>query len=220
MRKNGINIKQGKRSSRSLISGKIRILLLLLIVCSFNASAITAEEVVKKTAALVSSPKGVSASFTLTSNGRSAKGTVKTSGSKFAVSTPQVSTWYNGKTLYTYNPRINETTVITPTYQELMESNPLLYVNASSGFRYAFNPVKRNGKYVIDVTPVSKKTGITKLTLTVNATTFHPEKISVTAGGGTTVIDVTSFKSGSGAAASEFEYPKARYPKAEIVDLR
>lgn len=196
------------------------ILMFLIFVSSFHAFALTAEEVAKKTAAVVSASKGVSASFTITSNGRSAKGTVKTSGSKFAVSTPQVSTWYNGKSLYTYNPRTNETTVTTPTRQELMESNPLLYVNAGTGFRYTFNPVKRNGKYVVDITPVKKNSGITKLTVTVNSTTFYPEKISVTAGGSTTTVDVTSFKTTTGGTPAEFEYPKSRYPKAEIVDLR
>lgn len=197
------------------------ILSFLLTLLAFPAAAaLTAEQVAQKAAALISDPKGVSATFTLAGNGRSTNGTVKTSGSKFAVLMPQVSSWYNGKALYTYNPRINETTVLTPTATELMESNPLLYVKGGTGYRYSFSPVKRTGKYVIDVVPVKKGSGIKKLTITVNSSSFAPEKITVDTGSGTSVITVTSFKGGVSVPASEFEYPKTRYPKAEIVDLR
>lgn len=213
------NIKAMKQNN--IFRGKGIIASLLLICFTvFGANALTAEQVAQKTAAIVGNSKGVSAAFSITQNGKTVKGTVKTSGSKFNVLLPQVSTWYNGKSLYTYNPRTNETTVITPTNQELLESNPLLYVKGGTGYRYSFSPVKRQGKYVVDVIPTGKKSGITKLTITVNATTFYPERIVITAGGRSTTVAVSSFHSGISSNASEFEYPKNRYPKAEIIDLR
>ncbi len=198
----------------------IMLLLAFFLVSLPSQGALTASDVAKKTAALINGTNGVSATFSITANGKTVKGSVKTSGKKFFVSVPQMSTWYNGSSLYTYNPRINETTVTIPTAQELMESNPLLYVNASSAYRYSFSPVKRNGKYVVDIIPSNQKQGIKKLTITVSSTTFHPEKISVTTGSGTTVITVTSFRTGVSGQASEFENPKSRYPNAEIIDLR
>lgn len=194
----------------------------LLLPLGLEATAaVTAEQVAQKAAAVVSEAKGVNATFSMRMNGKDVKGSLKSSGQKFAVMLPQVSTWYNGKALYTYNPRTMETTVITPTAQELLESNPLLYVKGGAGgYSYSFSPVKRNGKYVIDLVPRNKKSGIRKLTFTINASNYQTERIAVTTSSGSTTVDVTSFKVVDALPATEFEYPKSKYPKAEIVDLR
>lgn len=196
--------------------------MIMAITTSFAVKgAVTAEQVAQKAASVISSTKGLTATFTISTNGKTAKGVVKSSGSKFSVIMPQMSSWYNGKTLYTYNPRTSETTVITPTAQELLESNPLLYVKGGAGgYTYKFSPVKRNGKYVIDLTPRSKRSALKKLTFTINSSNYHVERIAVTTSGMTTTVDVTSLKTGVVSPASDFEYPKAKYPKAEIVDLR
>ncbi len=185
------------------------------------AGALTPEQVAQKAAAVITDAKSITATFTISANGRTSKGTIKSSGNKFSVLVPEVSTWYNGKDLYVYNQRTSETTVTVPTAQELLESNPLLYVKGGAGgYTYSFSPVKRNGKYVVDLVPRSKKSGIKKLTFTINATNFQTERIAVSVGSGLTTIDVTSFKTGTPLSASEFEYPSSKYPKAEVVDLR
>lgn len=198
--------------------------IITLLLCLFSVEvqgALTPEQVAQKTASVISSAKTISAAFTINGNGRKSQGSVKCAGNKFAVSLPEVSTWYDGKALYTYNPRIAETTVTTPTASELMESNPLLYVKgAGSNYYYKFTTVKRNGKYVVDLTPIKRSTGINKLTITVNSENFHPERIVVTTSAGVMTIDITSFKTGMPIPAADFNYPKSKYPKAEIVDLR
>lgn len=196
---------------------------MLLLIClpAQAQNKLTAEQVVQKAAAFITGADGLSASFTLSGAGHSTKGTVKSSGKRFAVILPEVSSWYNGKDLYTYNPRTQETTVVTPGAQELLEANPLLYVKGGAGsYTYAFAPEKAAGKYIVVLTPRSRKSGIRKLTVTVSASDFRPEKIVVDAGGGTTVVAITSVKRGAALPASDFEYPAGAYPKAEIVDLR
>ncbi len=204
---------------------KYIVMILLGVVAMFFANpsygALTPEQVAQKAASVITDSKTISASFSLNGNGRKSNGSIKSSGNKFVVNLPEVSTWYNGKALYTYNPRIGETTVTTPTAEELMESNPLLYVKGAGGnYTYKFSPVKRNGKYVIDLFPIKNKSGLKKLTFTINAKTFHTERIVVTTSGGAMTIDVTSFNPGAPVNASDFEYPKSKYPKAEIIDLR
>lgn len=199
--------------------------LMLLLVAIFlpkrAMGALTPEQVVQKAASVITDTKGLSVSFTLSASGHSTKGTIKSSGKKFAVILPEVSSWYNGKDLYTYNPRTAETTIVAPTAQELLEANPLLYVNGGAGnYTYAFAGEKAAGKYIVILTPRSRKSGIRSLKVTVNAGTFHPEKIEVNAGGGTTLVNITSVKTGVSLPASDFDYPKSAYPKAEIVDLR
>lgn len=205
--------------------GKACLAVLFVLISSMTitmrANSLTPEQVAQKAAAVITSAKGMSADFSVRSGGMEMKGTVKSSGTRFSVTTPQVSTWYNGKSLYTYNPKTSETTVTVPTAQELAESNPLLYVRGGgSGFTYKFSTVKRTGKYVIDLVPRDRKSWIKKMTFTINSSNFHVEKIDVISSAGSTVVTVLSFKTGMTFQASEFEYPASKYPKAEIVDLR
>lgn len=199
--------------------------LLLLCLMMLNPvqvkAALSPEQVVQKAAAVITNAKSIRAAFTVSAGGKTTKGTINNMGEKFTVQLPEFSTWYDGKNIYTYNPRTSETTVVVPTARELLDSNPLLYVKGGAGgYTYSFSPVKRNGKYIVDLIPRSKKSGIKKLTFTINAGNFRTERIAVSLGSGQTVIDVTSFATGISFSPSDFEYPKSRYPKAEIIDLR
>ena len=197
---------------------------MLAAVTALSASAapLTAPEVVTKAASAISAGKVMEVSFTISSGGHASKGTLKASGSKFAVSLPEGSSWYNGKHLYSYNPRTKETTVVTPTASELAESNPLLYVNGGvKGYTAVFSKTRIKGKYVVDLTPKSRKSTVRKVTLTINASTFIPEKISVTGTSGQTAdVTVGAVRRNVKIAASEFEYPAAKYRGVELVDLR
>lgn len=197
------------------------ILFLFMATAALNAATPSPETVVSKAASVIGNAKGITANFRMTSGKHTTSGTIKSAGKKFSVILPEVSTWYNGKNLYTYNPRTNETTLTVPTATELLESNPLLYVKGGAGaYTYSFSKNPKKGKYVVDLTPRKKNTGIRKLVFTIDAKSYTVERIEVTADGGASVIDVTSFKTDVVPPASEFEYPSRKYPKAEIVDLR
>ena len=194
---------------------------LLFFSSEIKSQSLSPEQVAQKTAALVSGNKDVSATFTIKGNGRSGKGTIKSSGTKFSVSLPDVSIWYNGKDLYTYNSRTQETTLVNPTAQELIESNPLLYVKGGgANYNYSFSSVKRSGKYNVELTPKKSKNNIEQLSFTINSSNFYPEKILVSTSGGLITIDIDSFNPNASFSSSEFEYPKNKFPKAEIIDLR
>lgn len=198
----------------------IYLIFLFLTLPCYAERQLTAEEVAQKAASVLTSTQGLQADFTLKSNGRSGKGAIKSSGNKFMVEIPGAISWYNGKDLYTYNAKSAETTVVTPTARELLEVNPLLYVKNSGGnYNYNFSTVKRNGKYIIDLTP-KKKSEIKKLAFTINSSNYNIERISVTTSGGVTEIIIDTFKNGVSLSANDFEYPKNKYPKAEIIDLR
>lgn len=194
----------------------------MVSICPISAvAALSAQQVAQKTAALVSANKGLKATFTVTASGQSFKGSVVAEGNRFVVETPQISTWHDGKSLYTYNSRTNETTITSPTASELLESNPLLYVkNAAGAYSCSFAKSAPKGKYVIEMLPVNKRSSISLVTVTVNANTFQPERITVKASGQTSTVTVDTFRSGINIPADTFSYPKTKYPNAEIVDLR
>lgn len=209
---------------RKIFTYKLTSTIVLLVLSMAFASeilAITPQQVAQRAAAAVSGTKGLSAVFSISGDGMSSKGTIKSAGQKFSVITPHVSIWFNGKSMFTYNPRTSETTVTAPDAQELLESNPLLYVKGgASGYTCSFSQKRVSGKYMVDLKPRNARSGIKKLTFTVNAGNYHVEKIVIETASGKTVVNVVSLKTGISPAMKEFEYPRSKFPKAEIIDLR
>ncbi|MDE6084388.1 MAG: outer-membrane lipoprotein carrier protein LolA [Muribaculaceae bacterium] len=186
------------------------------------ASSLSARQIIDKTAATIGRASGMNVSFTLSSGGRAVKGALKAHGSKFALTTTSVSSWYNGRSMWTYNAGSKETTVITPTVSELAETNPLLLVSSGTKeFTAAFSKIKTKGFYNIVLSPKTKKSGMKSIHVTVNASTFLPSKIvAVPLSGGTITVDINSIKTGISLPASTFEYPRDACRNATIVDLR
>lgn len=201
----------------------IGILLFIVLINStvLAQSSLTPNQVLAKTVASITGSKAVEARFTINNSGYSGSGVIKTTADKFNVTLPDVEVWYNGKEMYTYNKGTSETTVVIPTIEELTESNPLAYVTeAAKKYNVVYSTVKKTGKYVLELTPKTKGE-IKRITLTVKKENYHPEKIVVEPMRGNPITaEISSFKTGITLSSSEFDYPKTKYPKVEIIDLR
>lgn len=206
---------------RRFLSGIFLLVLGFLVLGAQNK--VTPSMVLSKTVNRITGSRGVDASFKVYNSGYSGSGVLKMSGSKFIVSLPDAKVWYNGKDMYTYNESSGETTLVTPTAQELAETNPLEYVKgAQAKYNVAYSTVKKKDRYVLELTPKVKSKGeIKRITLTVKQADFTPEKIVVeTAGASPISADILTFKTGIAIPESDFQYPKTKYPKVEIIDLR
>ena len=202
-----------------------RYLMVIIAALGFfmNLSASeTAEAMLKRAATAIKSAEGLNASFTLTSGTHKLNGTMKSSGTKFSLETSSTSTWYDGKTMWTYNGNNKETTVTTPTKSELAEANPLYIVNAySSNFTAAFAKSQPKGGKTIVLTPKSKKLGYKSVHITIpDKSSFPSQVIVIPASGQRIAISISQIKTGLKFPDATFTYPKSKYPKAEIVDLR
>lgn len=188
--------------------------------CAFSAD--TADVVLYRAAQAVKSADGISASFTLYSGGQTLTGTLKSSGDKFSLQTSTTSVWYDGKTMWTYNPKTNETTVTLPTPTEVAEVNPLYIVNVySNNFTVAFAKSQTKGCRTIVLTPKSRKLGYKSVHLTIPDKSSFPSRVVVIPSSGQKItVNVEKATTGVKHTASTFIYPKSKYPKAEIVDLR
>lgn len=192
-----------------------------MTIC-LGLSAQTASGIMDKAAAAARAAKGITGSFTVSSSGGSFNGTLKASGNKFVFTTPSVSTWYNGKYMWTYNASSHETTLVSPTQGEIQESNPLNYLKSyNSQFIPSFSKTKVTGKYVIVLSPKSKRNAVKNVVVTLNSKSLRPEKFVVAQPSGvSTTISVKSLNYTGVVKVSEFEYPKSRYKGVQIVDLR
>lgn len=188
--------------------------------CAFSAD--TADVVLYRAAQAVKSADGISASFTLYSGGQTLTGTLKSSGDKFSLQTSTTSVWYDGKTMWTYNPKTNETTVTLPSSSEVAEVNPLYIVNVySNNFTVAFAKSQTKGSKTIVLTPKSRKLGYKSVHLTIPDRSSFPSSVVVIPSSGQKItVNIEKTTTGVKHAVSTFVYPKSKYPKAEIVDLR
>lgn len=203
----------------------LRYILIVFIVggLSFGASAAeTAEGMLKKAAAAINGAGGLTASFTLDYGQQRITGTLKAAGKKFAIQTSSSSTWYDGKNMWTYNPKNNETTIITPSAQEVAEANPLSMVNSYSvSFTAAFAKDKTKGSKTIILTPKSKRSGYKSVRVVIPQGSSLPSKlIIVPTSGQTVIVTISQVKRGQNYTDATFTYPKTKYPKTEIIDLR
>lgn len=206
---------------------KSKILLLWCLILSgffysAESQAQTAQGALSKAAAQVKGAKGIEVTYTISGQGHNISGVLKAAGSKFYVKAGGMESWYNGKSLFSYNPNSKETTVVSPTPSELAEINPLLYLNSyASLFEPVFSQNKQVGKYIIDLKPKSRKAPVKKVTVFLNSRSYQPEKFVITSLDGS-VATVTIGKSNYKVSipSSVFEYPKGRFPNVQIVDLR
>lgn len=195
----------------------------MAMLASFSTyGAETAAQFMEKAAAKIKSAGGLSANFMMTSGQYTSKGSIKTEGTKFRIESSQIGTWYDGKTMWTYNSNTNETTIINPTPQELAETNPLALVNTyTNSFTASFAKSHPKGGHTIVLTPKSRKLGYKSVHVTISDATGLPASVVVVPTSGQRVsISISDVKTKQKFGAATFTYPKGRYPKAEINDMR
>lgn len=203
----------------------LRYILSLILILGLSGSisaAETADGMLKKAAASINGSSGLTASFTLDYGTQKISGTMKAAGKKFSLQTSSTSTWYDGKSMWTYNAKNAETTLMTPTPQEVAEANPLSLVNTySANFTAAFAKSQTKGSKTIVLTPKSKKLGYQSVHVTIpDGSTFPSRLVVIPTSGQKMTVTITQVKNGQKLPEATFVYPKAKYPKVEIVDLR
>ena len=141
-------------------------LALTMLVFAFNSSAQNASNVLTQASNKFANSKSITASFSIIDNGHSQNGSIIVAGNKFVISTPQLSTWFDGKTQWSYSSSVNEVNITNPTADELQQINPFAII---SSFRNNFNASMLNspkGSFKIQLTPKKSNQSIKKVELT------------------------------------------------------
>ena len=196
-------------------------LALLMLIFAFNSYAQNAANILAQASNKFTNSKSITASFSIIDNGHSQNGSITVAGNKFVVTTPQLSTWFDGKTQWSYAPNVNEVNITNPTADELQQINPFAII---SSFRNNFNASMLNsakGTYKIQLTPKKSNQSIKKVELTLSSSTYYPSLIVITAKNNTkATIKVKSINAGNTQPASTFTFNAKKYPGVEIIDLR
>ena len=190
-----------------------------------------AKAVLEKTAEAFKKAGGVRADFTLKAvndghlEGRE-NGIIQLKGEKFMLKTSETTTWFDGKTQWSYMVRNDEVNVSNPTQEELQQINPYTFLYMyQKGFSYKLGTMKTfRGKAIWEVvlTAKDKAQDLERITLYVTKEGYEPLYILLQQRAHPTrnAITVTGYQTGQKYADTLFTFDRKQYPSAEIIDLR
>jgi outer membrane lipoprotein-sorting protein len=195
------------------------------------ATAQKAEALLEKAAAAYEKSNGIAAGFAVNIRGESQgvaesfEGTIQMKGDKFVMITPDMRTWYDGSTQWTYVVRTGEVNLTRPSGEELQFTNPLLLLRSyKKGFKLSYigESTGGNGKMADDVRLVSKgNQEIETIDLQIERATSLPLKMDVTMKHNfRSVIQISKLQTGMNQPDELFVFNPADYPDVEEIDLR
>lgn len=195
--------------------------LFIIIFSVSSSSAVTVDEILNVATNKYQKSSAISADYTFSSQNEQTKGTIISSGNKFYIYSTDLSTWYDGKTQWTYSPATNEVNISEPTLDELQQINPFVIIKSfRTGYKNSLLKSPK-GTYSIQFISINPNASIRKAILTMDSQTYYPTKIVLTLDNGMqATIGVKNVKTGVNYPSSTFVFNKSKYPHAEIIDLR
>lgn len=198
------------------------LLLLSLLFFAAAAQAMQPAEVLDKAARVINSSGGITATYTMKVGGRSHTGSIAAKGKKFHINMGGIVTWYDGKNQWNLNTAAGEVTLSTPTAAEISSASPLVMVSSYKN-TYRLQAVKSAiaGTYAVKLLPKSSTSTVKSAVIYVRKNSFQPCRLDVSSrDGSSSTIVITSLKTGQKLPDSRFVFPKSKYPKVTVVDLR
>lgn len=205
-----------------------RLLLALWMLClalPTLAQQPDAKDIMERTAEAFRNAGGIKAAFTVRSPQGTSNGAICLKGEKFLLETEGMTTWFDGKTQWTYVESNDEVNISEPTPEELQSINPytLLYMY-KQGYKLKLGKLNNDqdkSTYKVVLTSTDRKQDLQCITLYVAKKTLRPLRVSMAQrNGDTVVIIINSYQTGQTYPDSLFVFDKKAYPAAEVIDLR
>lgn len=188
-----------------------------------------AKKVLDATAAAFKKQGGIEATFKAEqfdhSNLKgSVSGTMHIQGRQFQLTTPDMITWYNGETQWSYVKANEEVNVSVPTAEEQQNINPYAFLDIyKKGYNYSMKETTLRGKHCYEVTLKAqrKNNNLRTLIIDIEKSTYAPLCIRMQQNNQIWVrISVLSYTGNRHFKPEYFEFNHKDYPQAEIIDLR
>lgn len=190
---------------------------LFALLASNAQDSKTAEKILNKVSAMLSTSDGVRIDFTGSENGY-----LIMKGEKFYLNNQNIQSWYDGNTQWSYLTDNEEVNVSTPADEEIHAISPYhLLKKYKSDYTYIYiGQSKRNGKPVHEISLTSKSDSMNHIKLFVSDDNkpaeiqfYRNDKLM-------SELHITSLQTGSKLDDKLFRFDKTKYPQAEIIDLR
>ena len=198
----------------------------ILFLFSFllmGMSAVVAQDataILDKTSAALKAAGNVKIAFTLSTDGGSSDGYIKLRGQKFVVNMNGTTTWFDGKTMWSYVKQNDEVNVTTPSATDVAKMNPYSFLSFYKKGYTAKMGTSTAQEHEVILTG-NDASHYKKVVLRVNKSTSYPSYINMTSAKGiTTTVQCNSLQKNQKYTDATFRFNKKNYPSAEVVDLR
>lgn len=204
---------------------KAIVYILMIFTASLATAQSNAQQYIENVIQRIDKAPGISAKFDIGSehnNGIYMEGTLDMSGKKFRLETNNLTTWYDGKTMWSYAPSIGEVNITQPTAQELAEINPYLLLNNYVKYYNIKEINSKNSKErVFSLTTSKRDIFYKEIILTINTRDVSPTSFQlIDSNNNTTYITISDFDKKVTHPQSTFTFDSKQYPDAAIIDLR
>lgn len=188
----------------------------------------SARRILDTTAEMLQKQGGFKITFSITTfqkdveQGRTS-GTMLIDGKRFRVTTPDLITWFDGTTQWSYLKANEEVNVSTPTEEELQSIYPYAFISIyKRGYHYTMKEVTLRGKAAYEITLMASKEEQQPrlLLLDVDKSTHLPLCVRLFDGQNWLRIAITECAKGQTFKDKEFCFNAKDYPQAEIIDMR
>ena len=194
------------------------IILLLVPLCIFAQKDTKARQILDRTASALQQAGGIRATFEGSNNG-----TLLMKGEKIFLDCAGISSWFDGKTQWSYVSDNEEVTISIPTPEELQGINPYALIQSyKNGYNYQYKgKLTQNGIIGHEVKLIPEhEQSLKSITLFVTEK-YLPIYIKVEQDNGmANEIIITSCQTNQNLNDNVFVFDKKKYPNAEIIDMR
>ena len=206
-------------------------LLCWFCLCTYAAVDATAVALLDKTSNIYKQSTGTELTLRISiddaqsGQSQTVNGTLKTRDKRFVLSTSFATMNFDGKTLYIYQPDVNEITISQPATEELDDIDPTQIITTyNSGFQIpAPEYSQENGKEIatVNLFPEDRNEDYFKLSIKIDTQTHCPIQISTHGKNGmVNTIDIINLKTNQNFSDKELDFNLKDYPKAQIIDIR
>lgn len=175
--------------------------------------------------AFVQSP-GIEAGFSLryVTDNSTQRANILLKNKKFKLQTNGLTTWYDGKTQWTFVEANDEVNISEPETNELDAINPYAFLSFyKKGYKLKMGSatkVNNHNVYEVDMLAEKKSQDIWQVVLMLDKSTYQPVQIKIRQKNDQWfILNVTSFSKKT-LDDSQFSFKKSDAPNAELIDLR
>lgn len=217
-----------KRTSNISLRGMMGALCILFTLTSFSQTVDKATKVLDYTATTIKACGDLKLDFTATQfknfqETGSSNGTMLLSGKRLKLTTPQLITWYDGKTQWNYIVNANEVDVSIPTKKEMTTLNPYSFLNVyKRGYRASMREttLRDQPTYEVHLVARFKNMDAQEIYIDIRQEDYIPLCVRIRQNDEWTRIALNDIKINQNFQDSEFVFNKEDYPSALFVDLR
>lgn len=204
-----------------------KILCLLVALCMGQAAAAQenneARQLLDRVADTFRQAGGVEIAFEVRAPEGTSEGHIRLKGEKFRLDTEGITTWFDGRTQWTYLENSDEVNVSEPTAEELQSINPYAWLAVyKDGYTLKMGEQADPRLHKVVMTATRRGSELQCLILYVDKQTLRPTKLSLVRRGDreAAVVLVRSYRTGQTYDDALFAFDKRAYPTAEVIDLR